>query len=72
MASLTIALQYGQSPFAGVSIAGVQWPSLVLGKYELDGSEAGESCDDKRHCMAVPASELANAAHQPHESLKDR
>ncbi|KAI9531441.1 hypothetical protein NQZ68_040758 [Dissostichus eleginoides] len=51
--------------FAAVSIAGVQWPGLALGKYELDGSEAGHSCNDKGHGVAVPASEPANAAHRP-------
>ncbi|KAI9531442.1 hypothetical protein NQZ68_040759 [Dissostichus eleginoides] len=37
----------------------------VKGKYELDGSEAGDSCNDKGHGVAVPASEPANAAHRP-------
>ncbi|KAI9531468.1 hypothetical protein NQZ68_040785 [Dissostichus eleginoides] len=35
------------------------------GKYELDGSEAGHSCNNKGHGVAVPASEPANAAHRP-------
>ncbi|KAI9531432.1 hypothetical protein NQZ68_040749 [Dissostichus eleginoides] len=35
------------------------------GKYELDWSEAGDSCNDKGHGVAVPASEPANAAHRP-------
>ncbi|KAI9531445.1 hypothetical protein NQZ68_040762 [Dissostichus eleginoides] len=35
------------------------------GKYELDWSEAGHSCNDKGHGVAVPASEPANAAHRP-------
>jgi len=46
--------------------------SPLPGKYELDGSEAGDSCNDKGHGVAVPASEPANAAHQPHLTLKDR
>ncbi|KAI9531458.1 hypothetical protein NQZ68_040775 [Dissostichus eleginoides] len=48
-----------QRNFLGLDAKGAQ------GKYELDGSEAGHSCNDKGHGVAVPASEPANAAHRP-------
>ncbi|KAI9531464.1 hypothetical protein NQZ68_040781 [Dissostichus eleginoides] len=48
-----------QRNFLGLDAKGAK------GKYELDGSEAGDCCNDKGHGVAVPASEPANAAHRP-------